>query len=71
MGEPAYASAIGDYADVVSGDVRSPKRALRDFNSYPQIVDLAAALLGRNYTEADVHGILGGNFLRVFAQVWK
>jgi len=70
-GEPAYASAIGEYAEFVSGDVRSPKRALRDFNSYPQILDLADALLKRNYTETDVQKILGGNFLRVFDQVWK
>ena len=70
-GEPAYASAIGEYADAVSGDVRSPKRALRDFNSYPQVVAFAEALQARNYTETDVQKILGGNLLRVFEQVWK
>lgn len=70
-GEPAYASAIGEYAAAVSGDVRSPKRALRDFNCYPQVVAFAAALGTRGYTDADIHKILGGNFLRVFEQVWK
>ena len=70
-GEPAYASAIGEYADAVSGDVRSPKRALQDFNCYPQVVDFAELLQKRGYSEADVAKILGGNFLRAFEQVWK
>ena len=70
-GEPAYASSAGAYPTVVTGNVRSPMRALKDFNSYPQVVDFAAALRGRGYTDADVGKILGGNFLRVFGQVWK
>ena len=70
-GEPAYASAIGEYAQAVSGDVRSPKRALRDFNCYPQVVDFAARLQQRGYSASDVEKILGGNFLRVFEQVWR
>jgi membrane dipeptidase len=70
-GEPAYPSTLGDYGDAVTADVRSPKRALSDFNSYPQVLNLAEALLGHGYKDADVHKILGGNFLRVFDQVWK
>ena len=70
-GEPAYASSAGAYPTVVSGNVRSPMRALKDFNSYPQVVDFAAALRARGYTDADVGKILGSNFLRVFGQVWK
>jgi membrane dipeptidase len=69
--QPAYASAVGVYADAVSGDVRSPKRALRDFNSYPQVVGFAEALKGRGYSETDIEKILGGNFLRVFEKVWR
>ncbi|MBM4362582.1 MAG: membrane dipeptidase [Deltaproteobacteria bacterium] len=70
-GEPAYLHSSSEYAGAVSGDVRSPKRALRDFNCYPQVLDFAAALLAHRYSESDVHKILGGNFLRVFDQVWK
>lgn len=69
--QPAYASAVGVYAEAVSGDVRSPKRALRDFNTYPQVIDFAEALRGRGYSESDVEKILGGNFLRVFETVWR
>ncbi len=46
-------------------------RALRDFNSYPQVLDFADKLLGRGYSESDVRKILGENFLRVFEQTWK
>jgi len=35
-----------------------------------QLPELTAALLEREYTESDVRGILGGNFLRVASQVW-
>jgi membrane dipeptidase len=70
-GAPAYASSLGEYAAAVTGDVRSPKRALSDFNSYPQVLNLAETMLSRRYTETDVHKILGQNFVRVFEQVWK
>lgn len=70
-GEPAYANPAGDYVEVVTGNQRSPMRALRDFNAYPQVVDFADKLLSKGYKDADVHGILGENFLRVFGQVWK
>ena len=69
--QPEYASAIGVYAEAVSGDVRSPKRALCDFNSYPQVVGFAEALRARGYSGTDVEKILGGNFLRVFERVWR
>ena len=51
--------------------MRSPKRALRDFNCYPQVADFARAVQQRGYSETDVGKILGGNFLRVLEQVWK
>ncbi len=36
-----------------------------------QILELAEELLRRQYAEADVAAILGGNFLRVAERVWK
>ena len=70
-GTPDYLPPGGDYFAVVTDDTRSPRRALRDFNCYPQALDFADRLLSRGYSDADVHGILGENFLRVYAQVWK
>jgi membrane dipeptidase len=38
----------------------------------PEIIpEIAEQLLRRNYSEADVKGVLGENFLRVFQAVWK
>ena len=70
-GTPAYAAAGADYARLITSDVRSPRRALRDFNCYPQVMNLVEGLRGRGYTEGDMEKILGGNFLRVFEQVWR
>lgn len=70
-GTPAYAPAGGDYARLITADVRSPRRALRDFNCYPQVMTLVEQLRTRGYTEHDAQKILGGNFLRIFEQVWR
>ena len=35
-----------------------------------QIAEIVEGLLARNYAEADVQGILGGNLMRVARQVW-
>ncbi|MBX3142767.1 MAG: membrane dipeptidase [Trueperaceae bacterium] len=67
---PNYLSMGTEYTKHVSGDRRSPKRALADFNSYAHIWSLIDALNGRGYSDDDVAGILGGNFLRVFEEVW-
>lgn len=70
-GEPSYPNPFGDYGELISSDTRSPMRALRDFNSFPQVLDFADKLLSRGYSDTDVRKILGENFLRVFDQSWK
>lgn len=71
-GEPAYPkSSNNDYSIHVTGDVRSPMRALRDFNSFSHVPVLVDRLIARGYREPDVRRILGENFLRVFSAVWK
>lgn len=41
-------------------------------SAQPEILkELIALLLQRNFSQADIIGILGGNFLRVAKQVWK
>jgi microsomal dipeptidase-like Zn-dependent dipeptidase len=61
---------LGGYGEVVTSDVRSPMRALRDFNSFPQVLNFADKLLSHGYSDIDVRKILGENFLRVFEQTW-
>lgn len=72
-GDPPYPSASSSYEEVVVGskDLRSPLRALRDFNSYPEVLNLVEALKRRGYQESDVRKILGENYLRLFGRVWK
>jgi membrane dipeptidase len=41
------------------------------FSNYPEVMNLIAGLKRRGYGEPDVGKILGGNYLRLFRQVWK
>jgi membrane dipeptidase len=41
------------------------------FSNYPEVMNLIAGLKKRGHGDADVRKILGGNYLRVFKQVWK
>ncbi|MEW6322408.1 MAG: membrane dipeptidase [Acidobacteriota bacterium] len=70
-GEADYPHISAEYGRTVTPDVRSPRRALDGFSDYPEVVRLAERLLARGYAEADVRGILGENYLRVFGSVWK
>ncbi len=70
-GDPGYPSASARYDQVVTSDIRSPRRALREFHDYAQIGAVIERLSQRGYDEADIGNILGENFLRVCAQVWK
>ncbi len=49
----------------------SPERYVAGFSSYPEVLNLVHVLQRRGYSNQDVSKILGENFLRVFAQVWK
>jgi membrane dipeptidase len=43
-------------------------KAVADSSKFPQITE---GLLSRGYTEGNIRKILGGNWLRLFSQVWK
>ncbi|MEX2534568.1 MAG: membrane dipeptidase [Trueperaceae bacterium] len=70
-GEPAYKQVGEEYKKYVTGDVRSPMRALAHFNSYSEIWNMIDALGSRGYDDKQIAALLGGNFLRVFKQVWR
>jgi membrane dipeptidase len=70
-GMPDYPVFHAEYGRLVTSDVRSPMRALKDFNDYTQILNVIEQLGQRGYSDQDIAKILGENFLRVFEQVWK
>jgi membrane dipeptidase len=70
FGAPAYPVFTQRYNEHVTADIRSRERNIEGFDDYAQIVDVADRLLARGYSETDVRGILGENFLRVFQEVW-
>lgn len=63
-------SVTAEYNEAVSGDVRSPKRGLSDFNDYTEYQNAMNTLTERGYSSEDIAGIVGGNFLRVAREVW-
>jgi membrane dipeptidase len=42
---------------------------LRGFDDYRDVINMTRGLVARRYTDEQIRGILGGNFLRVFEQV--
>ena len=70
FGAPAYPVFTQRYNEHVTADTRARERNIEGFDDYAQIVDVADRLLARGFSERDVRGILGENFLRVFEQVW-
>ena len=70
-GAPKYADVSSAYNQAVTADVRSPMRALADFNCYPEVYHFIEELVKRGYEDSAIRGILGENYLRVYEQVWK
>lgn len=77
-------SHIGIGSDFITGQPRERYAALlrqpEIYGEWPwhypiaglaQLEDLFDALLARGFSEQDVQGIAGGNFRRIFQQVWK
>ncbi len=70
-GEPDYPEVSGEYGRLITADIRSPRRSLDGFSDYADIVHVAERLVARGYRDEEVHAILGGNYLRIFGQVWR
>ena len=58
-----YPEAIGSYT--------FDTRRVLGFSKKHELRNVVAGLLDRGYSDSDVQKILGGNFLRVFEQVWR
>jgi len=69
-GDATYPNPSAEYGRVVTPDIRSEKRMVEGFDDYPQVVGVADELLKRGYSDTDVRGILGENYLRLFEATW-
>ncbi len=69
-GGPDYGNPFAEYGEKVTADQRSPRRNLDGFSDYAEITSFAQSLSARGYVDADVHKILGENYLRVAEEVW-
>jgi membrane dipeptidase len=67
---PHYKTVMTEMNKYVTTYWRAPERFAEGFTWYPEIVDVARLLGERGYSEEDVAGIVGANFLRVFERVW-
>ena len=67
---PAYPVFTQRYNEHVTSDTRARERNIEGFDDYALVPHLAERLMARGYSDTDVRGILGENFLRVFGEVW-
>jgi membrane dipeptidase len=66
---------LGSDTDVDARDPRSgrvrPAYAIRGMDPARRTFDVVDGLLRRGWREADVEGVLGGNFRRALAAIWN
>lgn len=68
IAEPAYSKLKGSY----KGSYAFRKKIDTDGFDHPQkVYDLTEGLIRRGYSDADIAGVLGGNFKRVLGEIWK
>ena len=65
----AYADARGEHDTVVTTWPRAPERFVEGFDDYAQLPSVIEGLRGRGYGDGAVAAMMGGNLLRVFADV--
>ena len=67
---PHYKTVMTEMNKYVTDYWRAPERFVEGFTWYPDILEVYRLLRERGYSESDIEGIAGGNFLRVFGTVW-
>jgi membrane dipeptidase len=59
---------ISRYGDAFGHDI--PARYPLDANSHAKLPNITAALLARGWRASDIEAYLGGNYARVFGEIW-
>ena len=70
-GAPDYKDVTSTYDKHITANVRSPMRMVDGFSNYTEVLNFIDKLKKRGYKDTDTGKILGGNYMRVFKQVWK
>ena len=70
-GNPGYPNIGAEFDKYVTREHGSSFRAIEGFSQYSEVVNLIDRLQARGYSEEDVRKILGENYMRIFAQVWR
>lgn len=69
-GLPGKSLVGGEYAEYVEVSPRSKLRYVEGFDDYSHLDNVVGELEKRGYGEQDIAKILGGNWVRVFGEVW-
>jgi membrane dipeptidase len=69
-GEPVYKDVTGSYNRYVTPNIRSPLRMVEGFSNYAEVIKFIDRLKKRGFSDNDIKKMLGGNYLRVFEEVW-
>ncbi|HRP47428.1 MAG TPA: membrane dipeptidase [Trueperaceae bacterium] len=69
-GLPGKSLVGGDYARFVEVSPRSKLRYVEGFDDYSHLPDVINELEKRGYQQPDIAKVLGGNWLRIFKEVW-
>jgi membrane dipeptidase len=69
-GEPVYKDVTGTYNTHITNNIRSPRRMVSGFSNYSEVLNFIDRLQRRGYKGTDIGKILGGNYLRLFKNVW-
>jgi membrane dipeptidase len=68
--EAEYKQAQKTYPEIYL-DYEMSDIPIRGLENISKVMAVTEGLVSRGYGEEDIHKILGGNFLRVFKEVWK
>lgn len=68
--QPHYRRVASRMNEYVTDYWRAPERFAEGFDNYPAITAVIQGLSERGYSNDDIAGILGENFMRIFETVW-
>ena len=69
LARPDWTIRLFERSDRIGGRLRSVR--VEGLDHPKRMFDLTEGLIRRKYTDSQIEGILGGNFVRVLSDLWK